>query len=63
MSVGPLACGPVLLTLIFGVLGVVVILGGFGLDKERNNPMMRVGAWFFGAALVLIALVILLAEL
>jgi cbb3-type cytochrome oxidase subunit 1 len=53
----------VLLTLIFGVLGVIVILGGFGLDRERNNPMMRVGAWFFGAALVLIALVFLLAEI
>jgi cbb3-type cytochrome oxidase subunit 1 len=53
----------VLLVLIFAVLGVVLVVGGSGHPAARDNPNIRIGLWFFGAALALIALVLFLQEL
>jgi cbb3-type cytochrome oxidase subunit 1 len=53
----------VLLTLIFGVLGVILVISAEGSSSVKNNPMLRVGGWFFGGALLLIALAFLIAAL
>jgi len=44
------------LTLLFGLAGVVLIVAIESQPRFKNNPNVRIGADFFGAALVLIAL-------
>jgi len=51
----------VLLTLLFGLCGIVLIVGVESQPRFKNNPMLRIGADFFGAALVVIALIFLVA--
>ena len=51
-----------LLTLIFGVIGIVLIVGIETQPRFKNNPNLRIGADFFGAALVLVALSIFLSS-
>ena len=50
-----------LLTLLFGLCGIVLIVGVESQPRFKNNPMLRIGADFFGAALVVIALIFLVA--
>ncbi len=45
-----------LITLIFGVLAVVLLVGGLGVPSAQRSPSIRVGLWFFAVAAALIAL-------
>jgi hypothetical protein len=53
----------VLFTLIFGVLGVILAIEVETSPQLRGSPMLRVGGWFLGGALVLVALGFLVAAL
>lgn len=52
-----------LFTLIFGVLGVILVIEVETSPQLRDSPMFRVGGWFLGGALVLVALVFLVVAL
>lgn len=52
-----------LFTLIFGVLGVILLIYVETSPQLKDNPVSRVGGWFLGGALTLIALVFLIAAL
>lgn len=51
------------ITIIFGILAVVLLVGGAGAPHAQRNPSIRVGLWFFGVAAALIALGFLVAAL
>ncbi|WP_208029245.1 hypothetical protein [Rhabdothermincola sediminis] len=52
-----------LFTFIFGVLGVILVIGVETSPQLRDSPMLRVGGWFLGGALALVALAFLVAAL
>lgn len=51
-----------LLTFIFGVLGVIVIVAAFAHPRAAEAPMLRIGGICIGAALGVIALSILFSS-
>jgi hypothetical protein len=53
----------VLFTLIFAVLGVILVIHVETSPQLKGNQMYRVGGWFLGGALTLVALVLLVAAL